>query len=162
MKFTLYVTVIVGSGSLAYGYLAQGHATAAYWILGLGLAWLVAEMRGWRRFASFGFLACVAAAAYGLWIELSPGWMLAGVLGVLVAWDLSDFFRRILNAAPGDEIQGMARRHLLRLAIVTAAGLALSLVGMFARMRLSFEWAAFLAILSALGVSLLVRRMRRQ
>jgi hypothetical protein len=33
---------------------------------------------------------------------------------------------------------------------------------MFVRLRLSFEGAAFLAILSALGVSLLVKRMRNQ
>jgi hypothetical protein len=50
---------------------------------------------------------------------------------------------------------------LLRLAIVTAVGLALSLFGMFFRLQFSFEWVAFLAILSALGVSLLVKRMQR-
>jgi hypothetical protein len=161
MKFIQFVALTVGIGSLARGYLAGGHAASAYWLLGLGVIWVIAEIRLWRWFASLGFLVCVAAAGYGLWIDLPSGWMLAGALSALVAWDLSDFLRRLLSAAPDDEVSGLTRRHLIRLAIVTAAGLALSLVGMFVRLRFSFEWAALLAILSALGVSLLVKRMQR-
>ena len=160
MKFALYVSLIVGIGSLALGYFAEGHVTGAYWILAFGLAWLMAEICRVRWVASLGFLASVAAAGYGLWIGLSSDWMLAGALGALVAWDLSDFLRRLVGAAPDDETSGLIRRHLIRLAIVTAAGLVFSLVGMFLRLQFSFEWAAFLAILSALGVSLLVKRMR--
>ena len=88
--------------------------------------------------------------------------MLAGALSALIAWDLSDFLRRIRVAAPDDDVSSLARRHLLRLAIVTTVGLALSLFGMFFRLQFSFEWAAFLAILSALGVSLLVKRMQNR
>ena len=160
MKFALYVSLIVGIGSLALGYFAEGHVTAAYWILAFGVTWLMAEIRRVRWVASLGFLACVVASAYGLWIGLSSSWMLAGALGALVAWDLSDFLRRLVDAAPDDETSGLIHRHLLRLIIVTAAGLAFSLVAMFLRLRFSFEWAAFLAILSALGVSLLIKQLR--
>lgn len=161
MKFVQYVALVVGIGSLARGYLAEGRNPSAYWLLVFGLVWLFAETQRWRWFASLGFLACVAAAGYGLWIGAPSGWMLAGALGALIAWDLSDFLRRLTSAAPEDEVSGLARRHLIRLAIVTATGLALSLAGMFLRLQFSFEWAAFLAILSALGVSLLVKRMQR-
>lgn len=160
MKFVQYVSLIVGIGSLARGYLAEGRSATAYWILVLGLVWLLAEIRRWRWFLSFGFLASVAAAGYGLWVGAPAGWMLAGALSALIAWDLSDFLRRLTVAAPDDEVSSLARRHLLRLIVVSAAGLALSLFGMFFRLQLSFEWAAFLAILSALGVSLLVKRMQ--
>jgi hypothetical protein len=162
MKFVQYVSIVVGVGSLARGYQAGGHAVSANWLLVLGLVWLFAETQRWRWFASLGFLACVAAAGYGLWLNLPSGWMLAGAMGALVAWDLSDFLHRLKSAAPEDEVSALTRRHLIRLAIVTAAGLVFSLVGMFVRLRLSFEWAAFLAILSALGVSLLVKRVRNQ
>lgn len=162
MKFVQYVALIVGIGSLASGYLAEGHNPPAFWILGLGAVWLLAEIRNWRWFLSLGFLACVAAAVYGLWIGLPSGWMLAGALSALIAWDLSDFLRRIRVAAPDDDVSSLVRRHLLRLAIVTAVGLALSLFGMFFRLQFSFEWAAFLAILSALGVSLLVKRIQNR
>jgi hypothetical protein len=162
MKFVKYVSIVVGIGSLARGYQAGGHAVPANWILGFGLIWLFAEAQRWRWFASLGFLASVAAAGVGLWLNLLLGGMLAGALGALVAWDLSDFLRRLSSVIPEDEVSGLERRHLIRLAIVTAAGLAFSLVGMFVRLRLSFEWAAFLAILSALGVNLLVKRVRNQ
>lgn len=162
MKFALYVSLIVGIGSLALGAFAEGRITAAYWILALGLVWLIAEIRRVRWVSSFGFLACVFASAYGLWIGLSASWMLAGALGALIAWDLSDFLRRLADASPDDETSGLIRRHLIRLLIVTAAGLAFSLIGIFLRLQFSFEWTAFLAILSALGVSLLIRRMRER
>ena len=161
MKLVQYISLVVGIGSLASGYLAEGFAASAYWILSLGAVWLFAEIRRARWVASLGFLACVTAAGYGLWIDLSPGWMLAGAFGALIVWDLSDFQRRVQDAAPEDEVAGLVRRHLLRLAIVTAVGLGFSLAGMFFRMRFSFEWAAFLAILSALGVTYLVGRIRR-
>ncbi len=161
MNIVQYVALIVGAGSLARGYFAGGHDASAYWILGLGVFWLVGEVRRWRWSASLGFLSFVATAGYGLWIDLSAGWMLAGAVGALVVWDLSDFHFRVQEAAPEDEVAGMARRHLLRLAIVTGIGLALSLFGMFFRLQFSFEWAAFLAILSALGVAYLVGRIRR-
>lgn len=161
MIFVQYVALIVGTASLARGYYAAEHIPSVYWILGLGLLWILAEIRRWRWFTPIGFLACLGIAGYGLWIELPPGWMLAGALAALVVWDLSDFQRRLLEAAPQEEAPGLVRRHLLRLALVTAAGLAFSLGGMFYRWRLSFEWAAFLALLAALGLSLLIGRMHR-
>ncbi|RJP48663.1 MAG: hypothetical protein C4583_13865 [Anaerolineaceae bacterium] len=161
MKFVQYVALIVGTGSLVRGYFAEGRTASAYWILGLGAFWLLGEIRRWRWTATLGFLSFVAAAGYGLWSGLSPLWMLAGAVGALVTWDLSDFRHRVQEAAPEDEIAGLARRHLLRLAIVTGLGLAFSLFGMFFRLQFSFEWTAFLAILSALGVAYLIGRIRR-
>jgi hypothetical protein len=87
--------------------------------------------------------------------------MLAGALGALIAWDLADFTRRIGDASDDDDVVAMTRRHLLRLIIVTAIGLALSLTGMIARLEFSFEWTAFLALLAALGVTQLVGWMKK-
>jgi hypothetical protein len=161
MKFVQYVALIVGTGSLARGYFADGRTAPAYWILGLGAVWLLGEIRRWRWTASPGFLAFVAVAGYGLWIGLSGLGMLAGAVGALVTWDLSDFLNRIQQAAPQDEVPALARRHLIRLAIVTGIGLASSLFGMLFHLRFSFEWTAFLAILSALGVAYLIGRIPR-
>jgi hypothetical protein len=161
MKLVQYVALIVGTASLVRGYFADGRTASAYWIIGLGAFWLLGEIRRWHWSAAFGFLVCVAAAGYGLWLDLSAGWMLAGAVGALVAWDLSGFLHRVQNAAPEDEVAGLVRRHLLRLAVVTAIGLVFSLFGMFFRLQFSFEWVAFLAILSALGVAYLIGRIRR-
>ena len=162
MKLVQYVALAAGIGSLMRGYLEGGRVTSAYWILAFGLVWLVAEIRHWRWFASFGFLTSLVIASYGLWSNLFFGWMLTGAVGALIVWDLSDFSRRIAAAAPDDEVSGLTRRHLLRLSIVTLGGLLHSLAGMLLRLQFSFEWAAFLAILSALGVSLLIRRIQHR
>ncbi len=85
------ISILVAAGALARGYYEAGHNTSAIWLLVLGAAWLLAEIRRLRWFASLGFLACVASAGYGLWIDLSALWMLAGAVAALIAWDLSDF-----------------------------------------------------------------------
>jgi hypothetical protein len=161
MKFAKIISIIVGVGALARGYFSEGHNTSVTWILALGAVWLLAEIRRLRWFASIGFLVCLAVAGYGLWIDLPAGWMLAGAVSALIAWDLSDFLRRVQDAAPEDEVPGLARRHLIRLAILAAVGLVLSLFSMFVKWEFSFEWVVFLALLATLGVTYLVGRVRR-
>ena len=126
MKFAKIISIIVGVGALARGYFSEGHNTSVTWILVLGAVWLLAEIRRLRWFASIGFLACLAVAGYGLWIDLPAGWMLAGAVSALIAWDLSDFLRRVQDAAPDDEVPGLARRHLIRQSILATVGLLLS------------------------------------
>jgi hypothetical protein len=161
MKPVQYFSILVGAGSLAWSYYAGEYVSLARWILLAGILWLVAEIRHIRWAASLGLLACIALAGLGLWLDLSLGWMLAGALGALIAWDLADFTRRIGEASDDDDVVAMTRRHLLRLTIVTAIGLVLSLTGMIARLEFSFEWTAFLALLAALGVTQLVGWMKK-
>ncbi|MBV6396174.1 MAG: hypothetical protein HFACDABA_01767 [Anaerolineales bacterium] len=161
MKFVQYLAILIAAGSLAYDYFAEGHASLARWILFLGLAWLIAEIRRWRPAASFGFPICIALAGLGLWLDLSLGWMLAASSAALIAWDLADFMRRVSSASSEDDVPALTRRHLARLMLITSAGLILSLVGTFTRLEFSFEWAAFLALLAALGVTQLVGWMKK-
>lgn len=161
MKAVQYFSILVGAGSLAWEYYAGGYAIFARWILLFGLVWLLAEFRHTGWLASAGFPICVAVAGVGLWLDLSLGWMLAGALGALIAWDLADFIRRVEQASAEDDVPTLTRRHLLRLTIITFIGLALSLVGMVTRLEFSFEWTAFLALLAALGVTQLVSWMKK-
>jgi hypothetical protein len=160
-RVVLFVSLVVGVASLAWGFFSSGHEAAGRWLILLGAAWCVAERKRAHWFAPLGLLAGVAAAAYGLWLNLPPGWMLAGAVGALFAWDLSEFDRRMLLAAREDDLPGLERRHLLRLTILAGAGFVFSLVGSFLTLEFSFEWAAFLALLAALGVTQLVARMRK-
>jgi hypothetical protein len=162
MKFLQNVSIVVGAGSLAWGFYSAGQASVAGWTVLFGLAWLVAEFRRWRWFASLGLLACIALAGLGLWLNLPLGWMLAGAVGALIAWDLADFNQRIEHASTEDDVPGLTRRHLLRISIVTIGGLVLSLFSMLARLKFSFEWVTFLTILAAIGIVQLVSRMRKE
>ena len=161
MKFLQYLSILVGIGSLAWEYFSGGHDSLARWILLFGLVWLVTEINRPRKFASFGLPVCLLLAGFGLWLDLSPGWMLAGSLGALLAWDLADFTRRAALVSHESELQAIRQRHLNRLLIITASGLFLSLAGINARFDFTFEWIPFLVLLAALGATQLAGWMSR-
>jgi hypothetical protein len=160
IRFPLFVSLLVGVASLVMGYNAAGLSEPTRGILAFGALWAFAQFQRWRWFPSIGLFAALIGAGYGLWIGLPSGWMLAGALGALFAWDLSDFERRLRASAPEDA-PALVRRHLLRLGVLAAAGLVYSLLGMIYWWKFSLEWVGCAAILSVLGVSLLIGRMQR-
>jgi len=157
----VYISFVVGIGALAWEFYAYGRTSIARWLMLFGIAWFIAEWNRVRWFDSVGLLITVAVAAYGLWLDLPAGWMLAGAMGALIAWDWSEFQHRIRLSALDDDTRGLETRHLFRLMIVVASGLAFSLTGLYVRLEFSFEWTAFLALLAALGMTQLVSRLRR-
>jgi hypothetical protein len=158
----LIISIIVGTGSLAIGYAQMGFTRPAIWFPLLGALWLAAHWRKWYWFSSVGLLITIIAAAYGVWREFPTIWMLLGALGGLLAWDLSDFARRLSYAAPMDDTQGMERRHLERVGIVAALGLGIALLSEFIHIRrLAFEVAVGLVLLAALGLTRLVIGLRK-
>jgi len=160
IRFPLFVSLLVGVASLVMGYNAAGLSEPTRGILAFGALWAFAQFQRWRWFPSIGLFAALIGAGYGLWIGLPSGWMLAGALGALFAWDLSDFERRLRASAPEDA-PALVRRHLLRLGVLAAAGLAYSLLGMIYWWKFSLEWVGYAAILSALGLAqLLGEKMR--
>ena len=108
----------MGVGSLAFAYNDAGYQMLARYLLVFGGLWLFAIWQRWRWFSAIGIFILVALAGFGLWVELSPGWMIAGALGGLFAWDLTEFMRRLRFAARTDDLPGIQRRHLARLTIV--------------------------------------------
>jgi hypothetical protein len=162
--FPLLVSLLVSVASLIMGYGTASHAEGlsewTRWMLPFGALWVFAQFKRWRWFAPIGLFAALVAAAYGLWLDLPSGWMLAGALGALFAWDLSDFERRLQASGPEDA-PSLLQRHLVRLGMLAAAGLAYSLLGMLYWWKFSLEWVGYAALLSALGLALLVGRLRR-
>lgn len=158
----LIISIILGTGSLAIGYLQMGSTDSTRWFVILGVLWLAAYWRKLYWFSSVGLLITVIAAAYGVWREFPTVWMLLGALGGLLGWDLSDFARRLSYAAPMDDTQGMERRHLERVGIVAALGFGIALLSLFIRInRLAFEVAVVLVLLAALGLTRLVIGLRK-
>jgi hypothetical protein len=156
----LVFNVILCAGSLAWGYAQAGLDSFARWILIFGAMWLIGLWRRLAWFSSLGLLAAVFTAGLGLWLGISPGWLLAGSLFALLAWDLTEFHRRLSLAYFEDDLGGLERRHLLRLSLLALAALALSSIAMIARLQFTFEWALLLALVSALAITQLVRGLR--
>ena len=158
----LILSILLGVVSLAIGYLQAGVSTYTFLFLLLGAIWLVTHFRKWYWFSSLALFLIVIAAAYGVWSEFSMVWMLLGALGGLLAWDLSDFARRLSYAAATDDVAGMEQRHLARVGIVAALGFGLALLSLYIRInRLAFEVAVGLVLLAALGLTRLVIGLRK-
>jgi hypothetical protein len=158
----LILSILLGTVSLAIGYLQGGAPNYSMWFLLLGVLWLVTHFRKWYWFPSLALLIMVFGAAYGVWREFPIVWMLLGALGGLLGWDLSDFARRLSYASPMDDTRSMERLHMERVAIVAALGFGLALLSVVIRVeRLPFEIAVGLVLLAALGLTRLVIGLRK-
>jgi len=156
------LSVILGTGSLTYGYLQADLRDPARWCVLLGIVWILAHWRKYYWFSALGLFLAIIAAAYGVWNGFTTIWMLLGALGGLLGWDLSDFAMRLSYAAPTDDIQGMERRHLERAGIVAVLGLGLAILSLYIRInRLAFEVAVGLTLLAAVGLTRLVIGLRK-
>ena len=157
--FVFVISVLMGVGSLAYAYavivpLSRG-------LLILGAIWLFAGRKHWTWFSTIMLLLLVTLAGIGLWFGLSSGWMISGALGGLMAWDLTDFMRRLRFAPLMDDTRELERRHLTRLTIVALAGVSLASIAMLVRLEFTFEWVMLLTLVAVLGVTQLVAWLRR-
>jgi hypothetical protein len=159
--FAFVFSVLMCAGSLAYAYHTAGFVMLARYVLVFAALWLFAGWKRWTWFSAIALLLSVALASFGLWIELSPGWMISGALGGLLAWDLTEFIRRLRFAARTDDLRGLERRHLARVTIVALIGVALASIPMLVRLEFTFEWVVLLTLIAALGVTQLVAWLRR-
>ena len=159
----LLLSIVLGIGSLAWGYLQVGLPDFARWIVFAGVLWLIAVWQHWRWFATIGLIFSFAAAALGLWfLNFTPGWMFAGAIGGLLAWDLTFFRERLRFVASDEERQGMEGRHLVRIAALALIGFLLASVAMAVKFQFNFQWAVLLAVVAILGVIQLIAWFRKR
>lgn len=148
--------------SLAAGYLLDGLPIVLLPLLALAASWLVGRQLGWRWVDDAGLVACAAAAAVGMWLGLAAGWMVAGLVAALSAWDLAAFARWLEGVQPADKIPALIRRHLGRLLVVDAVGVLLAVVALGVRLRLGLAVMLLLGLAVILGVSRAVRLLGRE
>ncbi len=161
--FGLLFSIVLGTGSLAWGYLQVGLPQFARWIMWFGALWLVAAWRRWLWFATIGLIFDFLAAALGLWfLNFPPGWMFAGAIGGLLAWDLTFFRYRLRFSASDEERRFVEARHLMRVSALALLGFFLASLAMAVKLQFNFEWALLLAIVATLGITQLVRWFRKR
>ncbi len=158
----LVSSIILSAASLAWGYAEVGLTFVSRWLLIFGTAWLFSQWRGWRWFSSLGLFVAILAAAFGLWFDFDPAWMISGAVFALFAWDMTDFRRRLHLMSIDDDTRGMERRHIARLSLLTFAGLLLITITMLIQLNFTFEWGVFLVVVILLGLVQLVSWFRRQ
>jgi hypothetical protein len=161
--FGLLFGIALGAGSLAWGYWQVGLLQFARWILLFGALWLFAVWQRWRWFATVGLIFNVLVAALGLWfLNFAPGWMFAGAIGGLLAWDLTTFRYRLHFAASDKERRAAEGRHLVRLSMLALLGFLLASLAMAVKLQFNFQWALLLALVATLGLTQLVTWYRRR
>jgi hypothetical protein len=159
----LLLSIALGTGSLAWGYRLVGLTDFVRWIILFGVIWLVAVWQRWRWFATVGLILGFTAAALGLWfLNFSPGWMLAGAIGGLLAWDLTSFRERLRFVASDEERLAMEGRHLVRIVVLALFGFLLASLAMAIKLQFNFQWAVLLAVVAILGVIQLLLWFRRR
>jgi hypothetical protein len=161
--FALLFSILLGGGSLAWGYIQAGLPQFARWILVFDALWLIAVWRRWTWFATLGLLFYFLAAALGLWfLNFPPGWMFAGAICGLMAWDLTHFRSRQRFAASDSELRVMEARHLLNLTALALLGFGLASWAMAIKLEFNFEWSLLLALVTTLGITQLIRWLRKK
>ena len=157
----LAASIILGGASLAWGFMGMGLLNGARWLGVFSVIWLFATWRRWRWFSYLGLTVYFLAAALGLWfLDFPPGWMFAGAIFGLLAWDLTYFRYRQIFAANDAERRVVELRHMLGLAAVAILGMAFSSLAMLIHVQFSFDWAVFLVIVLSLGISQIFRWFR--
>jgi hypothetical protein len=146
-----------GIGSLAFGCHLAGFAQFARWIIFFGVLWLAAVWRRWHWFAYIGIAFNLFVAALGLWLlNFSPGWMFAGAIGGLLAFDLTYFWDQVCFVKSDEERRGLETRHLLRITFLTILGMTLASLAMLIKLQFTVQWAILWIIIVLLGLIQLI------
>ena len=158
----LLSSIVISSATLAWGFAQSGFTSFAVWIILLGLGWLLAIWQRWFWYSSFALIVVTVLAALGLGFGFNPGWLFAGGIFALFAWDMTDFRQRLVLMAKNDNTRGIERRHLLRVSLLALAGMTLASITIFLSIRqFTFEWGVLLVVIILLGLGQLVGWFRR-
>ncbi len=151
---------IIATLTLALGYGLIPLWSGAMLVAIMGLAWLVWQQRrvGWLNDLGFAFM--IVTAAVGVWWGAPAGWMLAGTVAALAAWDLARFDRRLAQV---EQITGegqLRRDHLERLLVVAGLGLGFGGLALSIQFELSLGWTILLGFLVVIGLGRIIKVAR--
>jgi len=159
-RVCLVLSASISIGLIAWGYSSINLIAQAVLLVILGIAWIYGLF--WKDWASsLGLVLMTLAAIIGVFHGLSILLVAASFLFAFVAWDLSEFYSRLNQAARVDPMGSLERGHLYRLGFVLVSGFGFAALTRFIRLRFSFEVAAILVLAGIWGISLLVGRLRR-
>ena len=156
------VTIGLSAGAFALGSALGGLWFVALPILMLGVAWLAGQIRDWPWIAPLGLVVSTVAAAAGLLLGLGAGWMLAGLVAALAAWDLHHFSHTLEGVPRVEGARSLERRHLQRLLIAVGLGALLAVVALGVDVTLSFGFVLLLGLVAILGLSQAVAYLRTE
>ena len=155
-RSVLFASILLGTVSLAYGYVSAENTVLGAIILVLGIVWMYIQWRGSYRFSAAGMTLGMLASAGGLFVGAGSIWMFAGVTFSLIAWDLTDFINRLKSVSEISDVPSMERRHFSRLGILVVGATFLYAITVTVHMQIGLWWLILLALVIALGLVQLI------
>jgi hypothetical protein len=157
-----YVSLGCATGALLAGYALGDLWVWALPILGFAALWLLGQRSGLKWVPSLGLLLFIGLTAIGLWLTLSAGLMLLGMIATLATWDLESFLQRMEGAERVDHRNDLERRHLRRLLMVEGLGILLTFAALSFNVSFGFGSALLLGLLAMVGLSRTIGFLRRE
>ncbi|MBI5945831.1 MAG: hypothetical protein HY864_15840 [Chloroflexi bacterium] len=146
-NIALTISIMLGTGLIARGWNLAGLDNFALWFIALGIIWLIAQYNHWGWFSAAALLAVILAACAGLWLGLHAGWLIAGSIFSLIAWDLTDFRHKKLTL-PKHDLRGIEQRHIARLSFLALAGLIFATLLLLLRRQFTSDWGILLGVMA--------------
>lgn len=158
--------MITGAIGLASAYLAGGLIAAGETIFalapavfgGLWVAGVILQRRWTRAVALPGMIIVAVGAAFA---QVAPFVSLAGLVMTLIAWNLDDLERRLIQADRVVDEKALRRVHAARLLSVSGLALGIGVLASVVRFEIGAIGALILGVLAVLGLSRIVTLLRR-
>ncbi|MBN1873407.1 MAG: hypothetical protein JXA33_04185 [Anaerolineae bacterium] len=164
-RLTLYAGFV--SLGLATGLPALGFGIAGLlwpWAIScvvVGMLWGFVLYRNVEWMANFGLCYFFGMTTFGFWRGVGSGWMLAGAVAALTAWDLDHFIQRLRDAPNIEHAQVLEQQHLRRICIVNGIGGVLAGVALIIRLHLHFGVMFLLGLIAIAALTRALTFLRR-
>ncbi len=162
IKLFLYALIGIGSLTLAYGWTQAGFPLLGLFALILFPLWGFAVKRNMARASMIGFITLAFLSALGVGYKLSFFSALVGILSGLMAWDLDHFSRSLRSAGEEDNRAALEQKHLFQLAVILSLGAGMSYLSLAAQIRIGFNLAVGIALVTIVGIGALVNWLRKK
>jgi hypothetical protein len=154
--------MLTAVAALAIGFASRGWGQCSLGLVFLGVIWLAMQQRKSWGAEGLMLFSFVISAVVGFYLGI-PAWlMLISVVASLGAWDLYHFLMRLHSAEEVEYSSGLGREHMRRLGLVELFGLLLGLAGLTFHVVVTFWWEALMAVFVIIGISVLIRRIRKE
>jgi hypothetical protein len=157
----LVLSIIISTGSLAWGYASVGLDSVVRWMIAFGVLWLFSQWQRWRWFSALGLFLSILFATVGLWLSFPIGWMFASAIFALVAWDMAELRTRLKFLMPREDPKGIERRRVARVSLLAFSGLLLASLMVLWWIQWTSEWGMFLLGVTLLGLTQIIAWFRK-
>ena len=157
----LILSIIISTGSLAWGYAGVGLDSTARWMIAFGVLWLFSQWQRWRWFSVLALFLSMLFAIIGLWLNFPIGWMFASAIFALLAWDMTELRTRLKFLMPREDPKGIERRRVARVSLLAFGGLLVASFFILWWRQWTAEWGNFLLGVILIGLTQIIAWFRK-